>query len=124
LGSRDRCQGYSGLPEGFGRHPKAGMVAVPGGRFEPGSRQGYADERPAGLVTVAPFWMDRTEVTNAQFAAFVEATGYRTVAERPVDAARHAGLPPELSQPGALVFSPPNPAGPPAAPPALRISMA
>ena len=58
------------------------MVAVPGGRFEPGSHQGYADERPAGPVTVAPFWIDRTEVTNAQFAAFVRATGHVTQAER------------------------------------------
>lgn len=82
LGSRDRCERSSGLPEGFGHHPHAGMVAVPGGRFEPGSNQGYADERPAGSVTVAPFWIDRTEVTNAQFAAFVQATGHVTQAER------------------------------------------
>jgi formylglycine-generating enzyme required for sulfatase activity len=47
LGSRDRCERHSGLPDCFGRQARAGMVAVPGGRFEPGSHQGYADERPA-----------------------------------------------------------------------------
>lgn len=82
LGNSDHCARHSGLPEGFGRDAHAGMLAVPGGRFEPGSHQGYADERPAGTVTVAPFWMDRTEVTNAQFAAFVRATGHVTQAER------------------------------------------
>lgn len=59
-----------------------GMVLIPGGRFTPGSRQGYADERPAGEVRVKGFWMDRTEVTNARFAEFVRATGHVTVAER------------------------------------------
>jgi formylglycine-generating enzyme len=59
-----------------------GMVYVAGGAFTPGSRHGYPEERPAGPVRVGPFWIDRTEVTNAQFAAFVTATGYVTVAER------------------------------------------
>lgn len=82
LGSTDRCLRGNGLPEGFGRDAHAGMVQVPAGRFEPGTRQGYADERPAGEQSVTAFWMDRTEVTNAQFDAFVQATGHVTAAER------------------------------------------
>jgi formylglycine-generating enzyme required for sulfatase activity len=58
------------------------MVRIAGGDFEPGSPHGYADERPAGRVHVDAFWIDRTEVTNAQFAAFVRATAYVTEAER------------------------------------------
>ena len=42
------------------------------------------DEQPVHRVRVHGFWADITEVTNAQFAAFVAATGYKTVAERPV----------------------------------------
>jgi formylglycine-generating enzyme required for sulfatase activity len=86
----------------------AGMVWVPAGAYTPGDTV-YPEERPAGRVRVEGFWMDRTEVTNAQFARFVQASGYVTVAERPVDAARHGpGMPAELLRPGALVFSPPD----------------
>src|SRR5262249_48981624 len=54
-----------------------GMVWVPGGEFTMGtdSDLGWPDEKPAHRVRVGGFWMDQTEVTNAQFAAFVEATG-------------------------------------------------
>lgn len=79
---RPGCVVPTGLPEGWGHDAHAGMVRVPGGAFVPGTTRGYADERPRARVAVAPFWMDRTEVTNAQFAAFVEATGYVTEAER------------------------------------------
>jgi formylglycine-generating enzyme required for sulfatase activity len=51
--------------------------------------------------------MDRTEVTNDQFARFVAATGYVTVAERPVDTTLHADLPPLMRQSGAVVFQMP-----------------
>ncbi|OYV01636.1 MAG: cysteine-type sulfatase aerobic maturase, partial [Burkholderiales bacterium PBB5] len=71
------------------RHP--GMVWVPPGSFAFGDSV-YPEEQPIRPVTVAGFWMDRTEVTNADFAAFVAATGYVTVAERPVDARTHPGL--------------------------------
>src|SRR6516162_10651923 len=57
------------------------MVRVPGGTFVMGRDDGPEDERPAHEVTVGPFEMDETEVTNGQFAAFVKATGYKTVAE-------------------------------------------
>ena len=65
----------------------AGMVALPGGVFMMGSddREAWPAERPAHLVRLDPFWIDETEVTNAQFRAFVEATGYVTTAERKPD---------------------------------------
>lgn len=88
--------------------PHPGMVWVPGGTYTMGDSV-YPEERPAGPSTVQGFWMDRTEVTNDQFAAFVQATGYVTVAERPVDASRHPpGTPRELLRPGAVVFSVPE----------------
>src|SRR5262249_17468499 len=62
-----------------------GMVWVPGGEFYMGDED-YPDAVPVHKVYVDGFWMDRTEVTNEQFAAFVKATGYVTVAERRPDA--------------------------------------
>ncbi len=64
-----------------------GMVWIPGGSFAMGAadRDGRKDEYPRHQVTVNGFWMDETEVTNQQFAAFVEATGYKTTAERKPD---------------------------------------
>ena len=64
-----------------------GMVAVPGGSFLMGTADPprlHTDESPAREVTLSPFWMDATEVTNDQFAAFVAATGYVTAAEKPI----------------------------------------
>src|SRR5205823_1626421 len=57
-----------------------GMVWVPGGEFTMGTDAdlGWPDEKPAHRVRVSGFWIDQTEVTNAQFRAFVEATGYVT----------------------------------------------
>src|SRR4051794_32003134 len=70
------------------RQGRAGMVWVPGGEFTMGTDAavGWPDEKPAHRVKVSPFWMDATEVTNAQFRAFVRATGYVTTAEKPPDA--------------------------------------
>lgn len=77
------CLTASGLPEGFGKLPHAGTVRLPEGIVRLGSRDGYSDESPTGeKIRVPAFRMDRTEVTNAQFTAFVEATGYVTEAER------------------------------------------
>ena len=57
--------------------PPEGMVYVPGGTFEMGRNDGFEEERPAHKVTVPPFFIDRTEVTNAQYQEFVKATGRR-----------------------------------------------
>jgi formylglycine-generating enzyme required for sulfatase activity len=95
LGSEAACNAYGGLPRGWGSDRRAGMVRVEGGDFTFGSVRGYADERPAepGQVHVAGFWIDQTEVTVAQFAAFVHATGYVTQAE-------HQGGAPVFHVPG------------------------
>jgi formylglycine-generating enzyme required for sulfatase activity len=73
--------------EGDGVKGPKGMMWVPGGEFLMGSDHKLAqpNERPAHKVTVGGFWMDRTHVTNEQFAAFVKATGYVTTAERKPD---------------------------------------
>lgn len=81
-----------------------GMVLIPAGKFLMGSEDGFPDELPVREVTLKPFFMDATEVTNAQFAAFVEATDYVTVAERPLDPKDFAGVPKEKLKPGAAVF--------------------
>ena len=64
-----------------------GMVRIPAGIFGMGShtKEGRTDEYPVHMVKLASFWMDQTEVTNAQFQEFVQATGYVTTAERPID---------------------------------------
>jgi formylglycine-generating enzyme len=71
-----RCQIAAGDPA------HAGMVWVPGGSFTMGSDVAFPEEAPRQSASVDGFWMDQTEVTNAGFAAFVTATGYRTLAER------------------------------------------
>jgi formylglycine-generating enzyme required for sulfatase activity len=60
------------------------MAFVPAGEFTMGSDAAFPEEGPVSRQSVEGFWMDRTEVTNAQFAEFVAATGYRTLAERGV----------------------------------------
>ena len=95
-----------------------GMVWVPGGEFSMGASdppgmdhvgmQATEDSRPVHRVYVDGFWMDQTDVTNAQFAAFVKETGYVTVAERKPRAEDYPGAPPENLIAGSVVFSPPN----------------
>lgn len=84
------------------------MAWIPEGTFLMGSDQHYPEEAPAHPVTVSGFWMDRTTVTNAQFERFVEATGYVTVAERPLKPEDYPGALPELLVPGSLVFQQPG----------------
>ncbi len=88
-----------------------GMVWVPGGSFWMGDNN-FPDAQPEHLVYVDGFWMDQFEVTNAQFARFVEATGYRTIAERPPDPREFPDVPPEELRPGSIVFKPPDQAVP------------
>lgn len=86
----------------------AGEVALAGGEFMLGAAGLLPEEGPPRRVAVAPFAIDRTEVTNADFAAFVAATGYVTEAERRPDPARYPGADPKDLEPSALVFSPPR----------------
>ena len=82
------------------------MVLIRGGAFEMGSDAFYADERPVRMARVGDFRMDRTPVTNRQFAAFVAATGYVTAAERAPDPADYPGLAPEDARAGSALFTP------------------
>ncbi|MEJ1240091.1 formylglycine-generating enzyme family protein [Chryseolinea sp. T2] len=95
-----------------------GMVWIPGGEFSMGTNdpESYAAERPAHRVKVDGFWMDATEVTNAQFKKFVDETGYITTAEKKPDWEElKKTLPPGTPKPaetmlaaGSLTFSPPS----------------
>ena len=82
----------------------SGEVALKGGTFVLGARPEHDDEGPPRTVAVGPFSIDRTEVTNAQFAAFVKATGYVTLAERRPDPALYPGVPADQLKPSSLVF--------------------
>jgi len=82
------------------------MIWIPGGAFRMGSDQHYVEEAPAHRVIVDGFWMDATPVTNAQFAAFVGATGHVTMAERKPDPRDYPGALPHMLRAGSLVFSP------------------
>lgn len=82
------------------------MIVVPGGEFAMGSNDFYPEEGPVHRARVAAFALDREPVTNRQVSSFVEATGYLTVAEQPVDAALFPQLDPKELLPGSLVFQP------------------
>ncbi|MFD2936357.1 formylglycine-generating enzyme family protein [Spirosoma flavum] len=83
------------------------MVLIPGGTFQMGADE-FPDARPLHSVTVNGFWMDEHEVTNAEFARFVAATKYVTVAERPLNPNDYPGVPAEQLVPGSAVFTPPT----------------
>src|SRR5262245_40838735 len=80
------------------------MAWIPGGEFSMGSERFYPEERPVQRGAVEGFWMDRQPVTAAEFRAFVRATGYVTLAERPPAPEHYPGADPELLVPGSLVF--------------------
>ncbi len=87
----------------------AGMVWIPGGEFWMGCADcGMPDALPVHLVSVTGFWMDTAPVTNQQFAAFVKAARYVTVAERRPDPAGFPGVPRDKLVPGSVVFTPPS----------------
>ncbi len=93
-----------------------GMVYIPAGEYLIGSEDQHAKtvEGPAYGAEISAFYIDKHEVTNAQYAEFVEATGYVTVAERPVDwnelktqLPPNTPAPPDsMLLPGSLVFEP------------------
>jgi formylglycine-generating enzyme len=87
----------------------SGMVWISGGRFWMGTDH-LPDAQPVHQVEVKGFWIDRTDVTNDEFKRFVQATGYVTIAERPLNPKEFPNLAPEDLAPGSVVFTPP--AGP------------
>lgn len=84
-----------------------GMVFVKGGNFLMGSDE-FEDSKPIHTIKVNGFWMDEHEVTNRQFAEFVAATGYVTVAERNLNPDDFPGVPKDKLIPGSAVFSAPK----------------
>jgi formylglycine-generating enzyme required for sulfatase activity len=116
--SPDANDSNSDEPAGGQVHRKTipGMAWIPGGTFLMGTndKDSFPNERPAHLVDVQNFWMDEHDVTNAEFARFVEATGYVTTAEHEIvweDLKKE--LPPGTPKPddsalapGSLVFTP------------------
>ena len=96
----------------------AGMVWIPGGGFSMGAQdppglsnvgmKATVDSRPVHRVYVDGLFMDKTDVTNAQFEKFVKTTGYVTVAERKPRAEDYPGAPPENLVAGSVVFAPPD----------------
>jgi sulfatase modifying factor 1 len=99
--------------------PPKGMAWIAGGEFVMGLADTSAamcgtaaghpvlDAQPTHRVQVDGFWMDKTEVTNGEFARFVQATGYVTVAERVPSAKDFPGVPANQLVAGSLVFAPP-----------------
>ena len=95
-----------------------GMVWIPGGEFSMGAQdppgmdevgmKATLDSRPVHRVYVDGFFMDKTDVTNAEFEKFVKATGYVTIAEQKPRAEDFPGAPPENLVAGSVVFSPPD----------------
>ena len=78
---------------------------MPGGVVRIGSDVHYSEEAPAHDVAVEAFEIGRFQVTNRQYEEFVAATGYVTVAERPLDPSDFPGAPPENLVPGSMVFT-------------------
>jgi formylglycine-generating enzyme required for sulfatase activity len=80
------------------------MAFIRGGTFEMGARPLRPEEGPSRKTHVGSFWIDRTDVTNADFARFVKATGYVTEAERPLDPKLYPGLSGDQLKPSGIVF--------------------
>jgi len=95
-----------------------GMVWIPGGEFMMGAQvdphgndvcmRATYDSRPIHRVYVDGFYMDKTDVTNDEFAQFVQATGYMTVAERTPKPEDYPNAPPGNLVAGSVVFTPPS----------------
>src|SRR5271170_2143157 len=98
--------------------PPRGMVWIPGGEFSMGAKdipgmnmvgmEATKDSQPIHRVYVDGFYMDKVDVTNAQFAVFVKATGYATIAEKTPTAGEFPGAPPENLVAGSVVFTAPT----------------
>lgn len=82
------------------------MIWIPGGTFAMGSEDvAFPNAKPVHDVTMSGFWMDEHEVTNAEFAEFVQATGYATVAERPLGPTGFPRMPADKLVPGSGMFA-------------------
>lgn len=101
-----RCDNHSAISWVLGQTEQ--MVRVEGGSFRMGNENERPEERAAHLVAVSTFWIDKYEVTNRQFAAFVEATGYKTIAEKGIDRSLFPDLPDVFYRPGSMVFKTPD----------------
>ena len=88
--------------------PHHEMVLIKGGNFIIGDSTGYPEERVLENIVINDFYMDKYEVTNAQFSEFVEATGYVTLAERGLSKEAYPDIDDELRVPGSAVFSQPE----------------
>lgn len=86
------------------RSEREDMVRIPGGSFLMGSERFYPEEAPVRETSVEPFWIDAFAVTNREFSRFVRKTGYKTVAERPLNPVDFPGTDASLLVPGAVVF--------------------
>ena len=95
-------------PAPAARRKLAGMRLIRGAEFRMGAEGFYEDEGPVRTVRVGDVWIDEAPVTNAQFARFVDETGYVTFAEYPPDPADYPGMPPEMARAGSVVFRPPD----------------
>ena len=84
------------------------MIHVPGGTFRMGSDNHYPEEAPVHKASVDGFWIDRTPVTNRQFAGFVAAMKHVTTAEIKPSAKDYPGALPHMLYAGSLVFTPPD----------------
>ena len=97
------CKDFSELRKNVQPTRYEGMVWVPDGTFIMGSDKTYPEEAPAHQETVAGFWIDQHEVTNAEFSEFVAATAYVTLAEQHRD---EPNIPESQRVPGSVVFMP------------------
>ncbi len=90
--------------------PAQDYAWIPGTTFTMGADARLPEEGPPREVRVAGFWMATHEVTNAEYAAFVKATGYKTIAEQTPPAL--PGAPPDMLVPGGAVFTAPTDGNP------------
>jgi formylglycine-generating enzyme len=100
----DGCGEVTAVPRTMAR-----MQWIPGGTFSMGSERFYREEAPVHAVRVDGFWIDRTPVTNWEFAAFVSATGYKTLAEQDPLPSDYPDVDPALLTAGSAVFKSPVP---------------
>jgi sulfatase modifying factor 1 len=84
----------------------AAMTLIRGREFLMGSNDHYPEEAPVRRAVVGDYWIDRNPVTNAEFAAFVAATGHVTLAQIAPDPRDYPGMPPQMARAGSAVFTP------------------